>query len=151
VLAFGATKRRQTGRIDGSGRAGDNGSMGRSAQREGDLFPLLRATRSAAGWTFDVEVPADSRYFEGHFDGEPVLPGVAQLALVLQLYRGVTADYVELREASVLRFRRRILPGDRLQATISRPDERGRSRFALRRGADAVSKGIVAWGEEPEG
>lgn len=103
------------------------------------------------GWTFEVEVPAASPYFEGHFDGEPVLPGVAQLALVLQLYRAAAEESVELREVSVLRFRRRILPGDRLQVTISRRDEGSRSRFALSRDADVVSQGTVTWGEGSEG
>ena len=32
-----------------------------------------------------VSVPADSPWFDGHFPGRPVLPGIAQLAMVQDL------------------------------------------------------------------
>ena len=115
---------------------------GRDRARESDStrFPVVTSSRSRDGWFFEIEVPAESPYFEGHFSGAPVLPGVAQLALLLQLYRLATGTLVEFRDVSMLRFRGKILPGDLLQATISEPDTTGHSRFLLRRQAEIVTR-----------
>jgi len=116
--------------------------------KDSTRFPVLRSTRSQDGWSFEIAVPAESPYFEGHFEGSPILPGVAQLALLLQLYRLATGTLAELREVSVLRFRHKVLPGHILQASISRPDSEGRSSFALSRQGAIVSRGTVRWSEE---
>lgn len=128
----------------GSGGGGE----GRLQREDPTRFPIVRSTRSQGGWSFEIEVPADSPYFEGHFEDAPVLPAVAQLALLLQLYQLARGTFLELREVTALRFREQILPGDVLQATISRPDSDGRSRFALRRHGTIVSRGTVSWWEE---
>jgi len=48
--------------------------------REG--FQLLRLDASGARAAAELEVPGDSPLFTGHFPGQPVLPGIAHLALV---------------------------------------------------------------------
>ncbi len=37
--------------------------------------------------TADIHVPPDSPWFCGHFPGEPILPGVAQLGMVIDAIR----------------------------------------------------------------
>ena len=42
----------------------------------------LDTTRAGAVTRFHCRIPADFRGFEGHFDNNPILPGVFQLKLV---------------------------------------------------------------------
>lgn len=45
----------------------------------GGDFVLVREEASGAEHRLELQVPADLRYFEGHFEGQPMLPGVAQV------------------------------------------------------------------------
>lgn len=69
-----------------------------------------------------VEVPRDLVFFEGHFEGNPMLPGVAQvLALVDARARAQFADALAGRGArrmSRLKFQATIRPGDALVVTL---------------------------------
>jgi 3-hydroxyacyl-[acyl-carrier-protein] dehydratase len=110
-------------------------------------FRIVQTANSELGWVFEVDVLVGSPYFAGHFDGEAVLPGVAQLALLVELYGGSCGAGAALREAPVLRFREKVLPGDVLRAEIGRPDDDGRSRFSFKRRGAMVSQGTVTWGD----
>jgi len=81
-----------------------------------------------------VEIPADSPFFIGHFPGHPILPGIAHPLLVT---RAPVAEIVSLKLRSPVR------PGDVLDISGTDPDESGAVRFELRRGAEAVSQGVL--------
>jgi len=78
-------------------------------------------------------------YFEGHFPGRPVLPGVTQLALAAQAITGRVGDRA-LSAVHHLRLRRLVLPGEEL-LLATRPAAHGRMRFELKRGAAIVTNG----------
>ena len=63
----------------------------------------------------DICVPSDSPWFDGHFPGEPILPGVAQIGMVFDAIR--KAHNQELKVSSVrrVRFKRIIRPDDQLK------------------------------------
>ena len=63
----------------------------------------------------DIRVPSDSPWFDGHFPGEPILPGVAQIGIVFDAIR--KAHNQELKVSSVrrVRFKRIIRPDDQLK------------------------------------
>lgn len=63
----------------------------------------------------DIRVPSDSPWFDGHFPGEPILPGVAQIGMVFDAIR--KAHNQELKVSSVrrVRFKRIIRPDDQLK------------------------------------
>ncbi|HVS00378.1 MAG TPA: hypothetical protein VMW27_27375 [Thermoanaerobaculia bacterium] len=85
-----------------------------------------------------IEVPADSRYFAGHFPGHPILPGIAHLVLAQE---SLPAGIVEVR---TLKLRKPVGPGDVLDLSLSSED--GTARFDLRRGEELVSQGVVGIG-----
>ena len=93
-----------------------------------------------------VEIPRSWSYFEGHFEGFPILPGVVQLTeLVLP---GVAAHWPHLRHVrriAGLKFRSPILPGDTLELDVTLASPR-KVTFALRRRADTVSSGTLEFG-----
>lgn len=66
----------------------------------------------------DAEVKSDSPWLSGHFPDAPILPGIAQLAMVFDtIKRGCQ---VELRISVVrrVRFKQIVKPEDRLKLTV---------------------------------
>jgi 3-hydroxymyristoyl/3-hydroxydecanoyl-(acyl carrier protein) dehydratase len=68
-------------------------------------------SRSAAQLELDLHVPPDLVYFDGHFDGAPVLPGVTQIDWAIRYGR----EYLHVEGAFVrleaIKFHRLIHPG----------------------------------------
>lgn len=88
--------------------------------------------------------------FQGHFPGSPLLPGVlmiealAQAAAVLVQEHGRVPPAVRvwLRGVTNAKFRRQVVPGDRLRLEVSLG--RMRSRLARARGCAYVGEHVVA-------
>ncbi len=95
-------------------------------------------------------VTFSEEFFQGHFPGVPLMPGVlmletfAQVATVLLLQRPGTPPHarVLLRSVTNAKFRKQVVPGDRLRVEVTL----GRTRPALARvrGAAFVNDQVVA-------
>jgi 3-hydroxyacyl-[acyl-carrier-protein] dehydratase len=99
-----------------------------------------------------IEIPAGSPFFQGHFPGHPILPGVAQLCLVQQALSEERGESVWIAEIPALKLRSPVRPGDDLDLTWSDPDDDTIVRFSLRRAEEVVSTGSLrlgAAGESP--
>lgn len=68
--------------------------------------------------SLDILVPPDSNWFCGHFPGEPILPGVAQLGMVFDAIN--RSGEQNFRPAGIrrVRFKQIIRPDDPLRLTI---------------------------------
>jgi UDP-N-acetylglucosamine acyltransferase len=95
-------------------------------------------TENEAGRLVAVKnVTVNEEFFQGHFPGTPLMPGVlmleslSQAAALLLLQRGDTPPNtrVYLRGVNDAKFRRQVVPGDRLRLEVSL----GRRRTALAR------------------
>ena len=91
-----------------------------SAARPLPAWPFIARPRSGSPGTFDVHVPADLAYFQGHFPGEPILAGVVQIELVLEHVALTWPELARLATVRRLRFRRPIRPGDDLELAVER-------------------------------
>jgi 3-hydroxyacyl-[acyl-carrier-protein] dehydratase len=73
----------------------------------------------------EITLAPDSLWFDGHFPGSPILPGIAQLGLVSDALRehaksqGRAITTVAIRR---VRFRQLVRPGETLQIMIT-PEE----------------------------
>ena len=81
-----------------------------------------------------VTISFDHPAFVGHFPGNPILPGVAILDIV------VTAYSAEVFGISVAKFLNTVAPGDTLTVDISN-SKNGSAEFAVKRGNDMICEG----------
>jgi acyl-coenzyme A synthetase/AMP-(fatty) acid ligase/3-hydroxymyristoyl/3-hydroxydecanoyl-(acyl carrier protein) dehydratase len=93
--------------------------------------------------TFEVFVPADAWYFRGHFPGDPILPGVAQLnELIMPHVARAWPSSGRPRRLSRVKFQRPIRPKDLIGLALERGGAGG-LRFTLRVLQEAVASGTI--------
>jgi len=79
----------------------------------------------------EIQVPGDSHWFDGHFPGEPVLPGLAQISMVFDVIQKASEGQWSTSSVSRVRFKRIIRPDDRLDV-IAVPLKKEANGFSFR-------------------
>ena len=98
-----------------------------------------------------VSIPADSLWFQGHFPGDPMLPGIAQLHLVMDAIRDALGHGFRLLGLKRVRFKRVIRPEETIEITAEPvPDKPGMIRFQLMIDGENACSGLMLTGP-PEG
>lgn len=106
---------------------------------------IVRKITDDAGLYAEVKVPLASRWFEGHFPGKPVLPGVAQLNMVADLIRWARDESLVVKTVSRVRFKQMILPGDHLIVTAEPKSGRNDTYlFRILKNGQMVCGGAIA-------
>jgi 3-hydroxymyristoyl/3-hydroxydecanoyl-(acyl carrier protein) dehydratase len=90
-----------------------------------------------------AEITADSSWFDGHFPGSPILPGIAQVALIETLLRQVLDPALVITELRRVRFRQAIGPGAELRLTATPQAQPGRYLFKIELGGDLAASGLL--------
>lgn len=108
--------------------------------------PIQEEKDGRNGFAFPVRVPDDFGWFEGHFDGYPILAGAAQLKeLVLPAIDRAFPGIGRLRSMSRLKFTGRITPGSALVVRVSRGARPERIVFAIERQDGVCSQGALVF------
>ena len=68
--------------------------------------------------SFDIEVPVDLVYLQGHFPGQPVLPGVVQVHWAIERGTETFGDLGQFKGIDALKFHRIIEPNTDLQLQL---------------------------------
>lgn len=90
----------------------------------------------------EVHVPAESPWFQGHFPGNPVLPGIAQLGVVFEVIRQSLQQDLRVSQVSRVRFKQMILPDDRMVVRVTRkPGRSGQYAFRILKEEELVCNG----------
>ena len=77
----------------------------------------------------DIQVPPNSPWFSGHFPGEPILPGIAQLGMVLETIHQSVDQNLRISSIRGVRFKQMIRPNDQLSITAQPKKDRNKSYF----------------------
>ena len=112
-----------------------------------ERYRLVDSRRSDEGWTFDVTVPAGSAFFTGHFPGRPVLPAIAQLTILDEVYAGTLVPGLVLAGIPRLKLQDTVQPDELLTYRVGHPDTAGQSRFTVEREGRPVTRGTIRWRE----
>jgi 3-hydroxyacyl-[acyl-carrier-protein] dehydratase len=94
----------------------------------------------------EAVVNSGSPWYSGHFPGEPILPGIAQIAIVLDIIKNTRngGGEISLSELKRIRFRQVIRPDTVMKITVL-PDEKKPEIFSFKIsvGDDLASNGIL--------
>jgi 3-hydroxyacyl-[acyl-carrier-protein] dehydratase len=91
-----------------------------------------------------VQVPADSIWFDGHFPGLAVLPGVAQLAIVVAILEEALGTRLRVTGVSRVRFKSAIMPAQTMEVQItSKESAPGTYVFRLLKGQELACSGFL--------
>lgn len=93
-----------------------------------------------------IDIPGGGAFFEGHFPGRPILPGVTELALVLDALAQEARRPFPIRGIAFARLRQLVCPGDRLELTTRELDT-ARLPFELKRAGVVVANGEFILGQ----
>lgn len=96
-----------------------------------------------------IDIPSGGDYFEGHFPGRPILPGVAELALILEALARQARRPVPIQGIAFARLRQLVFPGDRLELDVRELDA-SRLRVDLKRDGVLVANGEFILGSPPD-
>ncbi len=94
-----------------------------AVRREGDAIEV------------DLRIPWDLAFLDGHFPGQPVVPGVAQLHFAMTALEDLLDAPPALAALSSVKFHEMLLPGAEARLRVERTDGGSRFRFSL---ADAA-------------
>ncbi len=99
--------------------------------------------RTDGGWSADFTFDADAMYFQGHFPGFPILPGVVQLGAAHRFAELFARAPLRIGTVKKLKFQRIIHPGEKVRFSLER---RSDSEYAFRyeAGGEVCSSGVMA-------
>jgi 3-hydroxyacyl-[acyl-carrier-protein] dehydratase len=84
---------------------------------------------------------AKSEWFSGHFPGDPILPGIAQLEMVSRLLGAEQPDNTRLKGLSRVKFRKIVRPGELLDIQMAPGNKQGHYIFRITSGEKEVCSG----------
>jgi len=108
-------------------------------------YQVDRLKRTGKGEFFARAVsPADAFWFEGHFPGDPVLPGIGQLGIVVAVLKKSLGSEVSVSGLSRVKFKRLVRPGEMLDISITPGKTADSYTFNISTGKDEpVSSGMI--------
>ena len=89
------------------------------------------------------KVSERSPCFDGHFEGAPILPGIAHIALALTACAARAGAPVLLKGLRDFRLAHPLAPGDEVSVVLTAGTDPATIRFEIRRVSEAVSGGLL--------
>lgn len=106
---------------------------------------ILEVAPGAQGVRIELRVPRDLSWFEGHFPGCPLLPGVIQVTWAIEFARRYLALSPKFHSLSAMKFMRFILPGSEVTLLLEYAAEEGELSFEYRQGKAVCAAGKIGF------
>lgn len=112
-------------------------------------YSLIRVHRPASDKVvMTAEVGSDSHWFSGHFPGDPILPGIAQLEMVLDAVCKLQRCPLRVTGVKKVRFKQIIRPETRMTITAApRKNEISTYTFGIHVNGEQASSGLLTVAE----
>ncbi len=94
-----------------------------------------------------VKIDGDSPWFSGHFPDDPILPGIAQLKMVVDLLSNSVADNMRMTGMSRIKFRKIVRPGELLDINVSSDNKENNYMFRITSGNEEVCSGKMSFSQ----
>jgi 3-hydroxymyristoyl/3-hydroxydecanoyl-(acyl carrier protein) dehydratase len=96
-------------------------------------------------YTCDLIVDATQPCFEGHFPGQPIVPGVVQLGWAIHFGTQLGLDADKFAGVSRCKYTAVISPGTKLTITLTRSDQR--SNFRIESEQKVHATGVINYAQ----
>lgn len=108
-----------------------------------DVLAIERSDFDPGCVVVHLRVPRELRFFEGHFPGLPVLPGVVQIHWAVRLAGELLGHRCVGSRIDQLKFLAIVRPEDELALTLRLDRKAGVLNFAFTRATRACSSGRI--------
>ncbi|GAB4259652.1 MAG: acyl-CoA synthetase family protein [Methylomicrobium sp.] len=126
----------------------DSPLLGRLFTQDSAKLPQLLSCYFGSGEVrLELRVQRELVYFEGHFPGTPILPGVAQLAWAEHYGHWFFPINHPFLTMEAVKFKKIIQPDALVTLTLSWQAASGKLRFDLSSAAESHSSGRIVYGE----
>jgi 3-hydroxymyristoyl/3-hydroxydecanoyl-(acyl carrier protein) dehydratase len=95
-----------------------------------------------------VVVNSDSPWFCGHFPDNPILPGIAQLNMVVEVIAKSRNENLYIKRLSRVKFKKLVRPGELLKIHAVATDVQGHYTFQITNEAQDVCSGVISLAEK---
>lgn len=112
-------------------------------------YEIIKHDEKTGQLLFKVFLPSDLVFFQGHFPGYPILPGVAQIYIAEQLatrYLSAFGDFTGMKQ---LKFSRPITPVAFLFLALDLNPEKMSLSFQFYDEVEVKSKGLISFMKKP--
>jgi len=100
--------------------------------------------------TAEIVVPTDSPWFSGHFPGNPILPGIAQLEMVATAIARNLGKNLYVTRLGRVKFKSLVHPDERLRIEARAGAEAGAFAFSIHASDREVCSGTMILSEKTE-
>ena len=107
------------------------------------MMPFPRSLRSRGPGAFAFEVEPEHPAFDGHFPGQPILPGVVQVDWALRLGAEAFGPFGAFLGLEQLKFQAVIVPGEALDLQLAWDAAAGELGFTYSGAAGKKSSGFA--------
>lgn len=90
-----------------------------------------------------VRTEGNSSWFSGHFPGDPILPGIAQLNMVVDLISKSEGNSLCITGLSRVKFRKIVRPGELLDIHVTSGNKKNQYTFKITSGNEDVCSGLM--------
>lgn len=105
-------------------------------------FKVLKKEKDEV--VIEILFSTDDIYFDGHFEGFPILPGLIQLKLLSTIIKNNYDSEFVLNKIPNVKFMIPIFPEDKVQIKVNRGNEN--YKFEISKSSNLCAKGILCHG-----